>query len=85
MPLIPVPVRAPACSSTSTGPSRRRARRAPTAVSRSAAARRSVWATPVWGLTEHGAERTDPREVTVDGMPALMAAAYEGVEPSAGA
>jgi hypothetical protein len=54
-------------------------------VSRSAAARRSVWATPVWGLTEHGAERTDPREVTVDGMPALMAAAYEGVEPSAGA
>ncbi|MCX4406286.1 hypothetical protein ACFV8Z_53395 [Streptomyces sp. NPDC059837] len=48
-------------------------------------ARRSVWATPVGGLTEHGAKRTDPREVTVDGMPALMAAAYEGVEPSAGA
>ncbi|MCX4458867.1 hypothetical protein OG585_39495 [Streptomyces sp. NBC_01340] len=54
-------------------------------MSRSAAARRSVWATPVWGLTEHGAKRTDPRELTVDGVPALLTVAYEGVEPSAGA
>ena len=53
--------------------------------------------TPVWGLTEHGAKRTgrdpvvQPRsvvydpELTVDGVPALLTVAYEGVEPSVGA